>query len=305
MKNLEIKNYEFEQSVEKFRERLRVQGASVGQVYTKPNMIREFLHFIEQNKLTKLTQINQKIVNQYFDYLNNRSAQTKDGGLSGNYINKHREVVLRFIEFTLGLSGMSIGIGQSNIKIKFIKTDSIPKEILTEAEVKLMFDTLDNTQLGIRDRAILSLLYGCGIRRKELRTLEVHEIDLAKGLVHLDKTKTKYSRDVPMNSKVQANIEEYLFSVRNLMLDEYNTESRFLISERGTALSDTALGKLMERISEKTAIGKNIGCHILRHSIATHMLHAGFSLEKVALFLGHRNLDSTQIYTHLKYRYYE
>lgn len=302
MKKLELHTITFIEALERFSIRLQTQGASESQVYNKSNSINEFLHYLEQNSITKLSQINQKMVNEYFEYLKNRPLQTKDGTMSTAYLLKHREAVLRFIEFVMSQQS-EIGHGQSGIQIRIDNTQKPPKEILLEDEVEMLFNTCDSSLLGIRDKAVLSLLYGCGLRRKEALELEISEIDLNKGRIHIDKSKTKYARDIPMSARVQQNIEEYLFNVRNLMLDSSSNLTSFLITERGTHMSNSTLAKVMERLSEKVSIGKNITCHLLRHSIATH-LHRYMTIEDVAKFLGHQSLDSTMIYTHLKNEYY-
>lgn len=302
MKKLELHTIIFIEALEQFAVRLQTQGASQFQVYNKSNSVKEFLHYLEQKEKVKLTQISQKVVNEYFDYLRNRPLETKDGTMSTAYLLKHREAVLRFIEFAMSQQN-EIGQGQSGIQIRIDKTEKPLKEILLENEVEVLFNACDSSLLGIRDKAILSLLYGCGLRRKEALQLEISEIDLNKGRIHIDKSKTKNARDIPMSAKVQQNIEEYLFNVRNLMLDTTSELTSFLITERGTEMSDSALAKMMERLSEKVNMGKSITCHLLRHSIATH-LHRYMTIEDVAKFLGHRSLDSTMIYTHLKNEYY-
>lgn len=302
MRKLELHTITFIEALERFTIRLQTQGASQSQVYNKSNSVKEFLHYLEQNSIAKLSQINQKMVNAYFEYLRNRPLETKDGTMSSAYLLKHREAVLRFIEFVMSQHN-EIGHGQSGIQIRIENSEKPPKEILLENEVEVLFNTCDNSLLGIRDKAVLSLLYGCGLRRKEAIQLEISEIDLNKGRIHIDKSKTKHARDVPMSARVQQNIEEYLFNVRNLMLDTTSELTNFLITERGTQMSDSAIGKVMERLSEKANIGKVITCHLLRHSIATH-LHRNMIIEDVAKFLGHQSLDSTMIYTHLKNEYY-
>jgi len=303
MKKLEIKNTAFISALEQFQIRLKTQGASESQTYSKPNLAREFLHYIEREEKTKLSQIEQKIVDRYFEYLKTRPSETKGGGLSMAYLLKHREAVLRFTEFAMNQMGNNVKKGQSGIRINLSKAEKVPIEILTEQEIELMYSTTNFSMLGIRDRAILSLLYGCGLRRKEVQTLEVQDIDLNKGIVHVDKTKTKYGRDVPMSKKVQEHIEDYLFNVRTMMLDVRSDLTNLLITERGGAMSNGAIGKMMERTRKEMNINKNVTCHMLRHSIATH-LHRHLPLEEIAIFLGHRNLDSTMIYTHLKEEYY-
>lgn len=302
MKKLELHNIRFIEALEQFKTRLKTQGASESQVYSKPNSVKEFLCYLERKGIASLLKISQKIVTEYFEYLKNRPLETKDGTMSPAYLLKHREAVLRFIEFVKGGKN-EIGHGQSGIQIRIDNNEKQPKEILLEDEVQSLFNTCDNTMLGIRDKAILSLLYGCGLRRKELIQLEIHEIDLNKGRVHVDKSKTKHARNIPMSKAVQRNIEEYLFNVRNLMLDDNSELTSFLITERGTKMSNSNLGKVLEKLNQKASIGKTVTCHLLRHSIATH-LHRNMIIEDVAKFLGHTNLDSTMIYTHLKTEYY-
>jgi integrase/recombinase XerD len=302
MKKLDLQNIEFIEALEQFKTRLQTQGVSQSQVYNKPNSVKEFLHYLEEKGITKLNQINQKLVNEYFDYLKNRPLQTKDGTMSPAYLLKHREAVLRFIEFIMSQEH-EIGHGQSGIQIRIDNNEKEPKEILLEEEIEILFNVCDSSMLGIRDKAILSLLYGCGLRRKEVLQLEISEIDLNKGRIHIDKSKTKHARDIPMSKAVQRNIEEYLFNVRNMMLDSNSELTSFLITQRGTKMSDSNMAKIMEKLSQKANIGKPISCHLLRHSIATH-LHRSITIEDVATFLGHKNLDSTMIYTHLKTEYY-
>lgn len=302
MKKLDLQNITFIEILEQFKTRLQTQGVSDSQVYNKPNSVKEFLHYLEEKGITKLNQINQKLVNEYFEYLKNRPLQTKDGTMSPAYLLKHREAVLRFIEFVMSQEH-EIGHGQSGIQIRIENNEKEPKEILLEEEIEVLFNVCDSSMLGIRDKAILSLLYGCGLRRKEVLQLEINEIDLNKGRIHIDKSKTKHARDIPMSKSVQRNIEEYLFNVRNMMLDSNSELTSFLITQRGTKMSDSNMAKIMEKLSQKTNIGKPISCHLLRHSIATH-LHRSMTIEDVATFLGHKNLDSTMIYTHLKNEYY-
>ncbi|KGO78601.1 hypothetical protein Q763_17595 [Flavobacterium beibuense F44-8] len=303
MKKIQLTNTLFKDAVEQFRCRLQAQGASQGQVYSKPNMVIEFLHYLEQNDKTRLSQIDQKIVTNYFDYLKQRPLQTKQGIMSATYLKKHREAILRFIEFTLTNKGEPVGQGQSGVVIKIAKGDKAAIEIMLEEEIEELFNSCDATMLGIRNKAILSLLYGCGMRRKELLELEVQEIDLSKGWIHIDKSKTKHGRDIPMSPKVQSNIEDYLFNVRNMMLDSHNGLTSFLITERGTRMGNSNLAKIMDKLKEQSSIQKRLSCHLLRHSIATH-LHRHLSIEEVAQFLGHKSLDSTMIYIHLKTQYY-
>jgi len=298
MKTLEIHTIAFINALQKFKERLQIQGASKAQQYIKTNNVKEFLHYLEQQGKTKLNQITQRVVTQYFEYLKTRPLHTQKGTLSVGSQLKHREAMLRFIEFI-----QEVGKGKSSIKIKSLKTVTKPKQILLENEVQELFNVCDYTLLGIRDKAILSLLYGCGLRRKEVLSLTMDAIDLNKNRIHIKTSKTGYGRDVVMSKTVRKHIEDYIFNVRNLMLDMQTDLQELLITERGTPMSNSALAKMMGRLNSKLNIGKKVTCHLLRHTIGTH-LHRYLSLQDVAKFLGHRNLDSTMIYTHLKAEYY-
>lgn len=298
MKTLELQTIAFINALQKFKQRLQIQGASKDQQYIKPSAVKEFLYYLEQQGKTKLTQITQKVVTQYFEYLKTRPLCTRKGNLSVGSQLKHREAMLRFIEFV-----QNAGKGKSSIKIKSLKQKTTPKQILLEDEVQELFRVCDDTLLGIRDKAILSLLYGCGLRRKEVLNLTVDAIDLNKNRIHIKTSKTGYGREVVMSKTVKQHIENYLFNVRNLMLDMQTDIQILLITERGTAMSNSALAKMMDRVNSKLTIEKKVTCHLLRHTIATH-LHRYLSLQDVAKFLGHRNLDSTMIYTHLKAEYY-
>nr|WP_276205040.1 site-specific integrase [Flavivirga aquatica] len=174
---------------------------------------------------------------------------------------------------------------------------------MLEDEVKEVFNACDNRIHGIRDKAIISLLYGCGLRRKELLTLEMNDIDPNKGRIHIEEPKTRYARDIPMTKNAQQHIEDYLFNVRNRMLDSNSTLTSVFISEQGRAIRNSTLAKIMDKLNKKVSIDKKITRHLRRHSIATH-LHRFLPLQDIAQFLGHRNLDSTMIYTHLKHEYY-
>jgi len=196
-----------------------------------------------------------------------------------------------------------VKMGQSGINIKIAKPETKRIEILKEEEVQQLFEACDCTMLGIRDKLIISLAYGAGLRKQELLNLKINDIDLNKGRIHIDKSKTKYGRDVPITKKVQENIENYLFNVRNMMLDDGNDLTSLLITKRGTAMSGSGLVGVIKRLNNKSTIDRKINLHLFRHSIATHLIRY-LKLEDVATFLGHRSLDSTMRYLHLKQEYY-
>ena len=150
---------------------------------------------------------------------------------------------------------------------------------------------------------MLALYYGCGLRRQEGTELNVEDIDFAKGSIFISKSKTHNQRLVFMSDNIQKMLEDYIYNVREKIVCSEKSESAFLVSERGQRISvgtvTYILNKLVLETKNQVIIEKKPSLHTLRHSIATHLLKQGMKLENIALFLGHRSLDSTQIYTHL------
>lgn len=294
MKHLTLHNTEFIDYLEGFRRRMRDQGRKQSNCDGLANHVKEFFHFMEQNDINSVKQITQKRVDDYFEYLSTRKNQRRGGIISANFINKHRESVLRFMEYYEGT-----GMGQSSIHIRYLKSDSTERVVLTEEEVAAMFNAQDNSLVGLSNKAILALLYGCGLRRSELYQLEVSDIDMARGVIRLERTKTKFHREVPMSSVVQHHLEQYLYNAREIMLPPGSSETHVLVTYRGRRMDIGTISYRTIKMSEDAGLDKVVRPHMLRHSIATHLL-GELTLEEVADLLGHRCLDSTQVYTHLK-----
>lgn len=295
MKKLILTNQNFQKQHKAFTKRKELEGKSLSHIQSTTNLSKEFLHYLENRNVKKVKSIHQEIVDEYFDYLQRRKNDRKPGGLSTNYLEKHKEAVLRFIEFV-----KKVDIGQSGIYIPKFYKNKTPKDILTEKEIQILFSQTNNSFQGIRNRVILSLLYGCGLRKGELHQLNIEHIDMVKDVVRIEKTKTSKQRDVPMTKNIKQNLEEYIYSVREMLLPENSKESAFLLNNYGKRYSLQMIQLSVKKLAKQSGINKPISPHRLRHAIATHLLDE-LSLEEIALFLGHKNIDSTQIYTHIKY----
>ncbi|MBL6447629.1 tyrosine-type recombinase/integrase [Fulvivirga sp. 29W222] len=150
---------------------------------------------------------------------------------------------------------------------------------------------------------MLSVYYGCGLRRSEGVALNLSDINLDKNLLHVRKGKNYKERHVPISPASRRHLTQYIYDHRNTLLRYPQTDALFL-SKRGTRLQGQSMIlrlKALQQQSDSTTLrAKEIGLHTLRHSIATHLLHSGMKLENISLFLGHSSLESTQIYTHLE-----
>ena len=164
-----------------------------------------------------------------------------------------------------------------------------------------MFNSAGEDKIGLRDKAVLSVFYGCGLRRNEGVNLNVDDIYFDEKLLHVRKGKGNKERLVPLNEAVLKHLELYVYDGRPELANK--NETALLIGKKSARLMGNGCYRRLKSLQQKsesiTLKQKEISLHTLRHSIATHLLQAGMSLESIAEFLGHSSLESTQIYTHV------
>ena len=169
---------------------------------------------------------------------------------------------------------------------------------LTEREVELLLAApVVDEPLGQRDRAMLELLYATGLRVTELVVLRFDQINLRQGVVRITGKGSK-DRLVPVGEEAETWLETYFKDARPLILGMRQSDYLF-VTDRGTAMTRQAFWHLIKRYTLKAGIAKPLSPHTLRHAFATHLLNHGADLRVVQLLLGHSDLSSTQIYTHI------
>ncbi len=174
-------------------------------------------------------------------------------------------------------------------------------EVLSVSEVERLLQQPDtSTPRGVRDRAILEVLYGCGLRVSELCELRLGDLFLEHELVRV-RGKGAKERLVPIGRVARRWVERYCRDVRPLLLRR-PTDVVFL-NNRGGRLSRMAIWKLVRWAAERAGIRRQIHPHTLRHSFATHLLEGGADLRAVQEMLGHAHITTTQIYTHVDQLY--
>lgn len=172
------------------------------------------------------------------------------------------------------------------------KLDKPLPRFLTEDEVAKLIEAPSKEKiLGLRDRAILETLYSTGMRIAELTSLDVEKIDYISGVVKV-LGKGRKERLLPIGDKAVGAIRDYLSKRKK------NTDTLFL-NKNGSRLSARGVRLILDKYIHKTSIKEKISPHTLRHSFATHLLNRGADLRSVQELLGHANLSTTQIYTHL------
>jgi integrase/recombinase XerD len=174
----------------------------------------------------------------------------------------------------------------------------LPKT-LSEADVEALLAAPDTkTDLGLRDRAMLELLYATGLRVSELVGLRVEQVNLRHGVV---RTLGKGSKErlVPLGEEASVWLDRYLGGARTALLAGQGTNDDLFVTRRGGAMTRQAFWHLLRRYAARAGIHKHLSPHTLRHAFATHLLNHGADLRVVQMLLGHSDLSTTQIYTHV------
>jgi len=173
---------------------------------------------------------------------------------------------------------------------------SLPK-FLTMSEVDLLLNQPDEKDIhGIRDKAMLELLYATGLRVSELITLKINNLNLEDGFL-LCMGKGGKERIVPIGDSATRSIRRYLDEARPMLLKQPN--NFLFLTRRGSAFTRQGFWKLLKSYVNKAGLDVKISPHVLRHTFATHLLERGADLRSVQLMLGHSQITTTQIYTHV------
>ena len=303
MKKLKLNNEVFKMIRANYKEWLYILGYAESTVYQIPNHLQEFFYYVEQQHIKHLTNSTTQTTKNYYQELQQRTNERTSGSLSKSYLNKHQQALKKFSEY----------LKQHNAKSRFnvhLKSEKNPTEekinILTQDEIKQLFKATEYShsepRFRLRDKAILTILYSCGLQRNEAVHLDLSDIFFDKERVFVRKGKNYKERFVPINRRNAEILEDYIYEARPEFYNAKDSEALF-ISQQGKRLNGMSFANrlrfIVKATNNKNIEEKNITLHILRHSIATHLLQKEVPLESIKTFLGHSSLESTQIYTHL------
>ncbi len=312
MRKLHLKNESYQYLEASFKEWLDILGYAESTMYNLPNHIRELLYYLEQNNIPHIKELDNLIIKEYYNHLKLRSNDRKGGALSNGSLNKHLQALYKFTDY-LRQNGR---ITLPKLSIDWEQDDTGTIETLTIQEIQQLYKAtrhyprnIKHTKpeyffeaIALRDCAILTIFYGCGLRRNEGYHLQVEDINFDRQILHVRKGKANKERFVPINKANLNYLQEYVYDGRSILIKD-KTESAFFIGERGKQLTAQSIAirlKILQQRTDNIVLQeKNVRLHVLRHSIATHLLQNGMPLENISRFLGHTSLESTQIYTHL------
>jgi len=302
-----IQNNEYQRLLEEFTFFLEVTGYAPATVITRKRNIHEFLLFLEEQQTENINCLTKTNLTAFLRLQQTRENQLYGAGLSLSSINQYGRSIKRFLEFLTDYKQIPAP------EVEIIFEDDRPEErtTLTPEETG---DLYNATYLHIlrcrfprfhaaRSRAMLALYYGCGLRKSEAINLNVKDVQTDNRLIHIRKGKGGRERYVPFTAPTGQFLSEYAL-IRSDHLKSIDKENEaYLISEQGERCGELTLSKMLQKLIKRTGntclMQKKPTLHTLRHSIATHLLQQGMDIEYIRRFLGHKSLDTTQIYTHL------
>lgn len=279
-------------SVAKFQEYMQAQDFSPRTIKDYSLQLNFFIKFLGLSQITQLNQITKETISNYQLWL---LTQDKPLSLETQYA---RLVPVKSFFRYLAKTNQVLYDPASDLELPRRKKN-LPKDILTKKEVfKLLNQPNPDTALGLRDKAILELLYSTGIRNQELRNLTLYDVDTTNCDLRVNLGKGKKDRLVPLGEIAANYIEEYIKYSRPKLLNKRETNLLFL-TKNGLPINHANLIWLIKKYVKKAKINKHITPHSLRHTCATHLLKNKASLRHIQELLGHSSIETTQVYTQL------
>lgn len=276
---------------------LQTLGFSKSVVYGYPNMVRLFLDYLNLHGVGEVNKLTSKHVSDYFNHLQTRSnMRTGQAALSVAHLNKSFDALNKFLEF---LHAQGLNSAPAPILKRIIALDEPMPQVLDRSQITQLYESSASLfeQLPFEKAEprkalailILDLCYGCGLRKGEAFKLTLSQVDFDRKLLFINQAKGYKDRYVPMSETVCKRLQVFIYEYRRDFKVSHNR-----VFPLSSMESMVYYMRLLRRAS-----GLSFGLHTLRHSIATHLLQNGMSVEQIAQFLGHNSLESTQIYTHL------
>lgn len=293
---------------EEYKNWLATLGFANSTVNNYTSSLGDFFEWLDTQGIKHITALDRKHIEKYFAYLQTRPNRRRKGRLlSTSHLNKNFDAIDKLCEF-LHQMGMNQAPTPINFRITIDNTLRAEKiKPFTQSEIKELQANISNTYPNLsfekRERIqeqiklIFALYYACGLRRSEGYNLTLDDIDFEKKTVFVRQGKNYKDRIVPMSENVYRALQDYIYNFRHFQ----KVKHKRLFLHHTTALN-RYVKHLQETCTNEAITSKLLTLHILRHSIATHLLQNGMSIEQIGRFLGHSCLDSTQIYTHIAKR---
>ena len=285
---------EHQELLSRFQSRLRILGYSRSS-WNKPACgVVQFLEQIEAQGLV-LRQLGPEHIKSYYGYLLQKPGWK--GTLSPVTIDGYLYTLRLFFSFLLQ---EGIVATHPMATLRFPRQKTPERAIISQTEARQLWALCES----YKEQSILGIFYSCGLRRIEAERLNIKDVALRSGYLYVRIGKGSRRRVVPIHEEAKRAFKAYLYEERPRLLSRYTVgyhTQAFMLNQRGTRMRGLSywrlLKKILARLSSAKLHERGIGLHSLRHSIATHLLENGMGIELLKDFLGHQELETTQIYT--------
>jgi integrase/recombinase XerD len=258
-----------------------------------PRAVEEFLEYLQSKGISDPEKITKEITESYFDYLGSRASHKRSGTLSNVYLNSHINALKNYQHYLKQLENTSLSLQLQ----RYDQEGRLP-QVLTREEILHLYQTTEEMKPyhGLQAKLILHLCYGCGLRKSEVLNLHTADVKSRDKLLHVRRGKGGKERFVPLTETILSDLQEYLLHTRPKLTFKRPLEA-LLVNSQGEGLKTIYYSLKLLKTASKSE--KDLHPHLLRHSIATHLMENGMKIEEIAKFLGHKTLASTQLYTHI------
>lgn len=273
---------------------IKVRNYKLGKSNMHKTSVSEFLIWLEENGVTKIKEVTSKEVLRYFEYLITRPNQRREGTLSEKTIKLHLYAMGLFMQNLLENKTIDNGF---YIPSYGGTGTSKSRNTLSIEEIKLVYAHCQNDL----ESALLSVAYGCGLRRTELVQLNLRDVQLSNGELIVREGKGSKRRVVPMSDSVVTSIKKYVLGERyERLMNSNHIEDAFFINPKGKRMTGEYLNETLKKMIEQTGsyelVQKEITLHCLRHSIANHLAENNAGIDFIKKFLGHAEINTAYIY---------
>jgi len=292
-------NVVFTSLSESYHQHLTIIGHSTQGALVKYRYLLKFLIYLESEGLINIEAIQTKHLTTYYTTIqketNRRTGNPKSLKTLCNMMHSI-ELFFIMLQDTSQLTANPF----STLKFTYPKQYH-ERTVLTQEEIKQLYETCRS----FTERSLLSLAYGCGLRVSEIVSLNVEDIKLREAILIVKRGKGNKRRVIPLSNKVKEDLSNYVYYERpsSLPFGEGWGGASFIFNSKGGRMRKHTYNKqlkiLVERTENEAIKQKQISMHTLRHSIATHLLEQGMGIEQVREFLGHAEIETTEIYTHI------
>ena len=249
--------------------------------------LTQFVSFLRRHRIDEINSVQRQDITNYL-------VEQRKRGLTARSVSRHLAAIRMFCRFLFREKMLAADITQTIDSPKLCRT--LPQTLDYQEVERLLAAPPPHRRLGLRDKAMLELMYATGLRVSEIAKLTLSEINLEAGFLRTFGKGSK-ERIVPVGRQATDWLRQYLQEARPTIGKNGRNRAEIFLSTRGSPLSRKTIWHLIKKYARQAGIGKNITPHTLRHSFATHLLDNGADLRVIQEMLGHADIATTQIYT--------